>query len=100
MQQGVSRRELARLLGASLQSIARWETNRTVPALRWLPAIVTFLGYVPYDPTAPLRQRHRRQREAQGLTMRQFAATRGVVPSTVWRWERGGTRPRFSRHDA
>ena len=30
---------------------------------------VAFLGYVPYDPTAPLRQR-RRQREVQGLTMR------------------------------
>jgi DNA-binding transcriptional regulator YiaG len=93
MQQGVSRRDVARLLGASLQSVARWETNKTTPALRWLPAIVAFLGYVPYDPTAPLRQRLRRQREVQGLTAWQFAATRGVVPSTVWRWEQGRTRP-------
>ena len=44
MQQGVSRRELARLLGTSLRSVERWETNKTVPALRWLPAIIAFLG--------------------------------------------------------
>ena len=26
-----------------------WETNRTTATLTYLPAIVTFLGYCPYD---------------------------------------------------
>ena len=30
-------------------TICNWEINRTSPQLRFIPKIITFLGYVPYD---------------------------------------------------
>jgi transcriptional regulator with XRE-family HTH domain len=44
---GLLQREVAERLGADAATITNWELNRTQPALRFLPAIVGFLGYPP-----------------------------------------------------
>ena len=45
---GQFQRQVAEQLGADHCSVTNWELNRTQPALWFLPAIVRFLGYVPW----------------------------------------------------
>ncbi len=40
-------RQVAQQLGASKETVYSWEHNRTKPALKYMPAIVGFLGYRP-----------------------------------------------------
>jgi DNA-binding XRE family transcriptional regulator len=40
-------KEVAQRLGVGESSVYNWENNLTKPALRYIPKIVKFLGYVP-----------------------------------------------------
>jgi len=75
-------------------TVNNWETNRKSPQLRFVPRIVEFLGYVPYD-TQPqaLGKRIVLWRRTLGLTQREAAQRLGVDPSTLGRWERNEGRP-------
>ena len=42
-------REAADKLGVDAMTICNWEIKRTCPQLRFIPKIIAFLGYVPYD---------------------------------------------------
>ncbi|MBI2369480.1 MAG: helix-turn-helix transcriptional regulator, partial [Deltaproteobacteria bacterium] len=40
-------RQVAPRLGAAEATITSWETNQATPSVRFLPAIIRFLGYDP-----------------------------------------------------
>ena len=42
-------KDVAARLGADQDSVWDWEKNRSSPALRFIPRIIEFLGYVPDD---------------------------------------------------
>ena len=87
---GMRPREVARIFGVTASTIVNWERNRTAPPLRFVPAIVRFLGYVPPEPTAvTLGQRRRAYRRLREITQTEMARRLGVDPSTLSRWERG-----------
>lgn len=46
------------------------------------------------EPTSEFAQRLRALREAQGLSIRSLAARVGVSSVTIWKWEKGGSKPR------
>ena len=91
---GLLQREVARLLGADLQSVNAWERNYHQPVLRRLPAISVFLGYsldvLPDD--APLSVRIASKRRRLGLSQKALAQFLGIDEGTLRGLERNKAR--------
>ena len=90
----LTQKDVADRLGADETSVWNWEKNRSSPALRFVPRVIEFLGYVP-DDTKPkgLGQRIVAFRRLRGLTQKELARRLGVDPSTIASWERGEHEP-------
>jgi transcriptional regulator with XRE-family HTH domain len=87
-------KDVAKRLGADEASVWNWEKNRSSPALRFVPRIIEFLGYVPDDTKLEsLGQRIVAFRRLRGLTQKELAQRLGVDPSTIASWERGDHQP-------
>ena len=91
---GLLQRAVAQKLGVAEASVYNWENGRSSPALRFVPRILAFLGYDPYD-TQPenLGERIVAARRRLGLTQRELARRLDVDASTLGRWERGEGQP-------
>jgi len=75
-------------------TICNWEINRTSPQLRFMPKIIAFLGYSPYDTqSGTLGKRIGACRRLLGLSQKELARRLGVDPSTLGRWETGRGQP-------
>ena len=91
-------KEVAQKLGVNEDSVCNWENNRTSPSLRFIPKIIEFLGYLPYDAQAKtLGERIVASRKRLGLSQKELARRLGVDPSTLGRWERDESQP-LERH--
>ncbi len=86
---GLLQREVAERLGADTCSVTNWELNRTSPALKFIPALVRFLGYLPFPAGDTLAEQLVAYRTARGLSQGATARLLGVDPATLSRWERG-----------
>jgi DNA-binding XRE family transcriptional regulator len=74
-------------------TITCWEGNATVPEVRYMPAIIQFLGYNPLPAANSLPERLAMARMALGLSQRKMAETLGVDPATIQDWEAGRHQP-------
>ena len=91
---GLLQREMADRLGVDETTVHNWETNRTSPQLCFIPRIIAFLGYSPYDTqSGTLGKRIVGRRCVMGLTQKELARRLGIDPSTVRRWESGIGQP-------
>jgi DNA-binding transcriptional regulator YiaG len=90
---GLLQKQAAEQFGVDTASICNWESNTTAPELRYLPAIIRFLGYNPLPEAGDLIGKMKRIRSTLGLTQEQFAAKLGVDESTVAGRERGENTP-------
>ena len=70
-----------------------WEANRTSPTLPFLPKIIEFLGYCPFDPGWTPGERQIWIRRYLGLSQEAMARRLKVDPGTLAKWERGKKRP-------
>ena len=87
-------REVAVQLGVDDSTITNWELNHNFPELRFIPAIIEFLGYWPYDtPADNLGQQIVHTRTRLGLSQKELARNLGVAPSTLGRWEQNKGQP-------
>jgi transcriptional regulator with XRE-family HTH domain len=86
---------VAKCIGVSVATVVNWERNRFVPELRYLPAIVAFLGYDPRPKAAAnsLPERLISRRLKHGLTQKAVAEILKVAPCTISSWERSSSRP-------
>ena len=91
---GLLQREVALLLRSTECSVYLWETNRTSPTLPFLPKIVEFLGYFPFDPGWTPGERLIWIRRYLGLSQEAMARRLGVDPGTLGRWESGVREPK------
>ncbi len=82
---GLLQREVATLLGVSKSTMEGWERNRHPPTLKHIPAVVEFLGYVPFPEPVTLAERLRLYRRLNGISRRQLARCLQVDETTVWR---------------
>jgi transcriptional regulator with XRE-family HTH domain len=85
---GLLQREIADKLGVTESTVTNWELNRTTPALRFLPHIITLLAFDPSAPGGSLGERLRSTRRRVGLSQGRAARLLGVDPGTLSRWER------------
>lgn len=89
----MQQRDLAKQLGLSVAGLCNWECNSTKPEIRYMPAIIDFLGYNPVAPATSIGEQLVQRRSAHGLTQRSAAERLGVDPGTLAKWERGEKRP-------
>ena len=85
--------QVANQIGVHELTITNWEVNATVPEVRYIPAIIQFLGYNPLPAAITLPERLASARRALGLSQRKMAARLGVDPATLMGWEAGRHQP-------
>ncbi len=86
-------KQVADQIGVHELTITGWELNATVPEVRYMPAIIQFLGYDPLPAATTLPERLASARKALGLSQRKMAAKLGVDPATLMGWEAGRHQP-------
>ena len=88
---GLFQKDVAKQLGVSLFSVLSWEKNRAEPELRFIPRIITFLGYLPFTDilNKPLDEKILLVQQLYGLSQEALARQLGVDPCTLARWGRG-----------
>lgn len=89
MELGLLQREVGQRIGASVATVWLWETNRVAPELKWMPAIIGFLGYDPTPPGRTAAEQLVQHRTRLGWTQKRLAEELGVDPTTLSRWETG-----------
>ena len=94
MDLGLLQKEVAQRLGVTTDTITNWELNRCEPGIRCYPAILDFLGYVPFSRSETFPERLRAYRMVRGLSQRELARLIGVDETTVRYWENGNREPR------
>ena len=86
-------KQVADQIGVHKMTITGWEGNATIPEVRYVPAIIQFLGYNPLPPASSLPERLATVRKALGLSQRKMAGRLGVDPATLMGWEEGRHQP-------
>jgi DNA-binding transcriptional regulator YiaG len=84
---GLFQKEVANQIGVNKDTMKNWKNNATCPALPYIPQIIKFLGYCPYDPTLSFPQKLKTWREALGLSQDQLARVLGMDKGTIQKWE-------------
>ncbi len=85
--------DVAEQIGVDNTTICNWESNASTPAIRYLPAIIQFLGYDPQPSSDSFPDRLATTRRTLGLSQRKMAEKLGVDPSTLQGWESGRHQP-------
>ncbi len=86
-------RDVAEQLGVNETSVHNWEVNASRPEIRYMPAVIRFLGYNPLPQADGLAEQLLRHRTALGLSQKAAAMRIGIDPGTLARWERGERNP-------
>jgi len=85
---------VAKMLGACEPSIYSWENNLSEPAFRYIPKIIEFLGYAPFETSAKsIGEKIIIYRKLRGLSQKQLARQLGIDPGTLSKWEKDKRRP-------
>lgn len=79
--------DVAARIGAEIDTIRNWENRRTEPDLRFMPAVISFLGYNPLPEAKTRGERVRSARLSLGWSRRESAGRAGVDEATVHRVE-------------
>ena len=81
--------DVAKELGADEVSLQNWERGIYKPVPRFYPAIIRFLGYIPFGHGGTPSGMMRWLRCCAGWTQQQLATAARCNDVTVWRWETG-----------
>ena len=96
---GLTQCEVAEKLGVTESTVWNWEASHSSPQLRFIPRIIAFLGYSPYDTeSGTFSKRIIACRRVMGLTQKELARRLDIDPSTLGRWETGRGQP-SKKHD-
>jgi len=91
-------KDIAKKIGVDKASIYNWENNRISPSFYFIPKIIKFLGYIPYDTKAKtLGEKIKTYRLVLGFSQKKLANLLGIDVSTIGHWEREKNRPQ-KRH--
>ena len=93
MDLGLLQRDIALKIGTTAGNVWNWEVGRSEPILRFLPAILGFLGYDPRPTPTTVSERLVAYRLARGWARPRLAAELRIDPSTLARWETGKREP-------
>lgn len=74
-------------------TITNWELNHTNPEIQYMPRIIDFLGFIPFEMDGTFGQRLKLYRMCKGLSQEKLAEDLGIDESTLWKWEAGISQP-------
>jgi transcriptional regulator with XRE-family HTH domain len=86
---GLTQKQAAERLAINPSTVLNWETGRTVPPIRSMPAILTFLGYDPFPAPTSVGERLLQARRKRGWSIREAASHLGVDSMAWCDWEHG-----------
>jgi len=90
----MTQEEVATRLQTTADTVRNWENNRSSPAIQYMPKIIEFLGYIPFETQfEELGQKIRAYRQLLGLRQKDLARQLGVDPTTVRYLEKGKHKP-------
>jgi transcriptional regulator with XRE-family HTH domain len=92
----LSRKEFAAAVGVHPYTVAEWERGNAEPSVPKLSFLRFQFGRAQKTPEIT-GETLRELREIRGLTLNAFAASIGVTPKALTRWERGETAPSPSK---
>ena len=93
MERGLHVKDVACEIGVTGPMISIWETQRSVPSVARMPAIIQFLGYVPYRSPASPGEWLKLVRTSLGYSERWFASLLGSDQRSIREWEAGSRIP-------
>ncbi len=77
-------KDIAIKLGVCEQSICNWEKNLAKPAIEFIPKIIKFLDYTPFNiSTLSIGERIVVYRKLHGLSQKMLACQLGIDPCTL-----------------
>jgi transcriptional regulator with XRE-family HTH domain len=81
LDRGQQQTQVALLICVDKTTIMNWERGHRTPAIRHIPAIIRFLGYVPFSVGDSLPERLRAYRRIRGLSRKKLARILGLPES-------------------
>jgi len=84
---GLLQRDAAAEIGVDTATVTNWELGNTEPEVRFLPALITFLGHNPLPGPETCGQAVKRERLSLGLSKERLADLAGIDEATVRRLE-------------
>ena len=97
MDLGLWQKDVAKMIGTNTSTITNWELGHAEPLIRYIPAIIGFLGYIPFEIGDSLSEKLRAYRKIRGLSRKRASLEIGVDEGTWWKWEKEIVTPRFFR---
>ncbi len=86
----ILQKEAAKKIGVDETTIWFWENNRVEPSISFIPKIIGFLGYIPFDTKYnSLGETIITFRRIHGLSQKKLASLIGIDSTTIGSWERG-----------
>ena len=81
-------------MGVDKTTIHNWERGHATPSLCFMPRIIEFLAYTPFEAeAASLGEKIKTYRRVLGLSRKALAEELKIDPTTLARWERGKGKP-------
>ncbi|MDD5506792.1 MAG: helix-turn-helix transcriptional regulator [Bacteroidales bacterium] len=74
---------MAKIINVTTDSVTNWELNKNKPQIKYIPKIISFLGYVPAISENPIKN----YRIQKGLTQKAMSKILGIDPSSLGRIE-------------
>ena len=95
---GLLQKDVAQIVGTTTTSIMYWETNRISPSIEFIPKIINFLGYIPFDRISKmsLGEQIKTCRKIKGISQKELARQFRFDPGTVAHWENDNRKPAVS----
>ena len=90
---GLFQKDVAERVGVDVCSVTNWELNRTEPEIRYMPAILDFLGFVPFDTGGTFGERVRTYRMCNGVSQEKLAEELRIDAGTLRKWEAEESQP-------
>ena len=85
---GLFQKDAAKRLQIDAWTLGNWEKDKTVPAVRFLPRIIAFLGYDPYPAPETIAETLVAHRRRHGLSRTKQATLIGIDEGVLLRVER------------
>jgi len=90
----ILQKDVAKKIGIDETTIWFWENNRVEPSISFIPKIIKFLGYIPFETKQDsLGKKIITFRRIHGLSQKKLASLLEIDSTTLGSWKRGEHKP-------